>query len=156
MKRLSDGKKHRAMGQTVHLILHGRYVLDRALDLGDQEQFAELPRLHLHGPAILDGGVDVADWTRDTRRPWLYSAPVPKTLRGISITQMWDGQQRVLSARTPVLHYSKVGPINKSTSCTQSIVLDDPEHIIPRSCQPHHYVALVLVSRLGYFLSPHC
>jgi hypothetical protein len=133
MKRLSDGKKHRAMGQTVHLILHGRYVLDRALDLGDQEQFAELPRLHLHGPAILDGGVDVADWTRDTRRPWLYSAPVPKTLRGISITQMWDGQQRVLSARTPVLHYSKVGPINKSTSCTQSIVLDDPEHIIPRS-----------------------
>jgi hypothetical protein len=134
---------HRQTGNSVHLHLQGRYMLDQPLDLrvamglpaSSTRPTTMLPRLVVHGPAVLDGGVDVLNWQRDVSNPWLYSAPLPNALRqsNVSVTQMFDGERRVSPARTPILHYEHIGAVNATTGFTQSIIVSTNLSL------PHHF-----------------
>jgi hypothetical protein len=127
---LLQAQAHREAGREVHLQLQGRYFLDAPLNFSKPmaQSGRRLPPLLLHGPAVLDGGHPVINWTRDTARSWLWSAPVPTALRSAAdagtISQLFDGDTRVPPARTPVLHYVRVGAVNASSGMTKSIVVN--------------------------------
>jgi hypothetical protein len=125
---LDRARVHRAAGRDVVVQLHGRYPLDSTLNLGEQLLSPEGSAVVSHGavalrgPAVLDGGVRIDGWTKDATRPWLFAAEVPAELKGINVTQMWDGERRVALARTPLMHYNRSGPVNATTTLTNSII----------------------------------
>ena len=125
---LDRARVHRAAGRDVVVQLHGRYPLDWTLNLGEQLLSPEGSAVVSHGavalrgPAVLDGGVRIDGWTKDATRPWLFAAEVPAELKGINVTQMWDGERRVALARTPLMHYNRSGPVNATTTLTNSII----------------------------------
>ena len=135
----------------MHLKLRGHIKLDRPLAIPAQQDNARgaraaWPQLILRGPAIVDGGVSVVNWTRDTRRPWLYSAPVPVELSlpaEKSITQLWDGEKRIPLARTPILHYSHLGTLNATSGLARSVVFNSTRGI-PRDFEPSLGVLLFI------------
>jgi hypothetical protein len=148
---LRDSVVHREAGAEVHLKLRGHIKLDRPLAIPVQPSSARSgrvtwPQLILRGPAIVDGGVSVINWTRDARRPWLYSAPVPVELSlpdNESITQLWDGEQRIPPARTPILHYSHLGALNTTSGLARSVVFNSTRGI-PSDFMPTTGVRLFL------------
>ena len=131
---LARARVHRAAGRDVVVQLHGRYALNSTLDLGEllpagllaQSHYPAASQQHgvvtLRGPAVFDGGVEISGWTKDASRPWLFVANVPSALQGINVTQMWDGERRVALARTGLMHFNRSGPVNATTTLTDSII----------------------------------
>ena len=125
---LRSTEAHRLAGKEVVLRLQGKYRLTAPLNFGLSRPLsarpARLSKLTVLGPCVLDGGVDVVGWVRDSSRPWLFSAAVPEALRtgNETITQMFDGERRVPPARTPVLHYDRIGAVSSTGQATSIVV----------------------------------
>jgi hypothetical protein len=121
---LQRAAAHRAAGHEVQVQFDGRVHLDVPLDLAALLGEGAGQRVALRGPAVLDGGTPISGWAivKHGSSGWLWAAPVPASLQNVTVTQMWDGPDRVSPARTPVLHYNRTGQENMTTTDTASIV----------------------------------